>query len=37
MYNSPVQTIKTDSLGNVIKKIDKTNNKTTLVSDETRV
>ncbi|MEL4308088.1 gliding motility lipoprotein GldJ [Joostella sp. CR20] len=37
MYNAPKNKIIRDSLGNIIKQIDDSNSRTTLVSDEVRV
>lgn len=37
MYNSPNNTILIDSTGNLVRSYDKKNNKTTLISDKTRV
>ncbi|PIF30185.1 gliding motility-associated lipoprotein GldJ [Flavobacterium sp. 9] len=37
MYNSPKNTITLDSLGNMIRKYDKSNKRTTLIGDNTRV
>lgn len=37
MYDSPVNNVKTDSLGTMIRKFDKSNKRTTLVNDDSRV
>lgn len=37
MYNSPVHKIEKDSAGNVIKKFDKSKDRTTLIGDDVRV
>ncbi|MCX2679664.1 gliding motility lipoprotein GldJ [Galbibacter sp. EGI 63066] len=37
MYNSPEHKTERDSLGNLIKKFDESNTRTTLISDEVRV
>lgn len=37
MYDSPKHNVSTDSLGNMIKKYDKSNKRTTLVNDDVRV
>ncbi|WP_412176276.1 gliding motility lipoprotein GldJ [Formosa sp. PL04] len=37
MYHSPKNTITRDSAGNIIREYDKSNNKTSLISDEVRV
>ena len=37
MYDSPRHNVSTDSLGNMIKKYDKSNKRTTLVNDDVRV
>ncbi|UOB18527.1 gliding motility lipoprotein GldJ [Abyssalbus ytuae] len=37
MYNSPLHSVRRDSLGNIVKDYDKTNGRTTLIDDETRV
>ena len=37
MYNSPKHAITRDSLGNIIREYDKTNNRTSLINDEVRV
>ena len=37
MYNSPKHNISTDSLGNMVRKYDKTNKRTTLINDNVRV
>jgi gliding motility-associated lipoprotein GldJ len=37
MYDSPKHNVATDSLGNMIKKYDKSNKRTTLVNDDVRV
>lgn len=37
MYNSPSHKIERDSLGNLIREYDKSNNRTTLINDEVRV
>ncbi len=37
MYHSPKHTVTTDSAGNVIREYDKSNSKTSLISDEVRV
>lgn len=37
MYNSPKHSISRDSLGNIIREYDKTNNRTSLINDEVRV
>ncbi|WP_299780455.1 gliding motility lipoprotein GldJ [uncultured Formosa sp.] len=37
MYHSPKNTITTDSSGNIIREYDKSNNKTSMISDEVRV
>jgi gliding motility-associated lipoprotein GldJ len=37
MYDSPQHNVSTDSLGNMIKKYDKSNKRTTLVNDDVRV
>ena len=37
MYNSPKNTVTRDSLGNLIREYDKSNNRTSLINDEVRV
>ena len=37
MYNSPKHNVTTDSLGNMVRKYDKSSSRTTLVNDEVRV
>ena len=37
MYDSPIHNVSTDSIGNMIRKYDHSNNRTTLVNDEVRV
>ncbi|WP_309640272.1 gliding motility lipoprotein GldJ [Flavobacterium sp.] len=37
MYDSPMHNVTTDSLGNMIRKFDKSNKRTTLVNDNVRV
>ncbi|NJB72804.1 gliding motility-associated lipoprotein GldJ [Saonia flava] len=37
MYNSPSHRVEKDSLGNLIREYDKSNNRTTLINDEVRV
>ncbi|MDI9257996.1 MULTISPECIES: gliding motility lipoprotein GldJ [Flavobacterium] len=37
MYDSPKHNVSTDSLGNMVKKYDKSNKRTTLVNDNVRV
>lgn len=37
MYDSPKHNVSTDSLGNMIKKYDRSNKRTTLVNDDVRV
>ncbi|MFN7676134.1 gliding motility lipoprotein GldJ [Flavobacterium sp.] len=37
MYDSPKHNVSTDSLGNMIRKYDKSNKRTTLVNDDVRV
>ena len=37
MYNSPRHNVETDSLGNVIREYDQSNDRTTLINDKTRV
>ncbi len=37
MYNSPKHSISRDSLGNIIREYDKTNNRSSLINDEVRV
>lgn len=37
MYDSPKHNVSTDSLGNMVKKYDKSNKRTTLVNDDVRV
>ena len=37
MYNSPKHNITRDSLGNIVREYDKTNNRTSLINDEVRV
>lgn len=37
MYNSPKHSISRDSLGNIIREYDKSNNRTSLINDEVRV
>lgn len=37
MYNSPKHNISTDSLGNMVRKYDKSNKRTTLINDKVRV
>jgi gliding motility-associated lipoprotein GldJ len=37
MYNSPRHSVTRDSLGNLIREFDKTNNRTSLINDEVRV
>jgi gliding motility-associated lipoprotein GldJ len=37
MYNSPEHNVSTDSLGNMVRKYDKSNKRTTLVNDDVRV
>ncbi len=37
MYNSPKHNVTTDSLGNMVRKYDKTNKRTTLINDNVRV
>ena len=37
MYNSPKHNVSTDSLGNMVRKFDKNNKRTTLIDDNVRV
>ncbi|MES2240632.1 MAG: gliding motility lipoprotein GldJ [Bacteroidota bacterium] len=37
MYNSPVHNVTTDSLGNMVRKYDKSSKRTTLINDQIRV
>ena len=37
MYDSPVHNVTTDSLGNMVRKFDRSNKRTTLVNDNVRV
>ncbi len=37
MYNSPVHNVTTDSLGNMVRKFDKSSKRTTLINDNVRV
>ena len=37
MYDSPKHNVKTDSLGNMVRKYDKSNKRSTLVNDDVRV
>lgn len=37
MYNSPDHKVEKDSIGNLIREYDKSNNRTTLINDEVRV
>jgi gliding motility-associated lipoprotein GldJ len=37
MYDSPRHNVSTDSLGNMVKKYDRSNKRTTLVNDDVRV
>ena len=37
MYNSPKHKIEVDSVGNLVGKYDKSNNRNTLINDEVRV
>jgi gliding motility-associated lipoprotein GldJ len=37
MYNSPKHNVTTDSLGNMVRKYDKSSSRTTLINDEARV
>jgi gliding motility-associated lipoprotein GldJ len=37
MYNSPIHNVTTDSLGKMVRKYDKSSNRTTLINDEVRV
>ena len=37
MYNSPKHNVSTDSLGNMVRKYDKSNKRTTLINDNVRV
>ena len=37
MYDSPMHNVSTDSLGNMVRKYDKSNKRTTLVNDNVRV
>jgi gliding motility-associated lipoprotein GldJ len=37
MYNSPKQNVSTDSLGNMIRKYDKSSKRTTMINDQVRV
>ena len=37
MYNSPKHNISRDSLGNIVREYDKSNNRTSLINDEVRV
>lgn len=37
MYNSPKHNVSTDSLGRMVRKFDKSNKRTTLISDNSRV
>lgn len=37
MYNSPEHKVERDSLGNIIRQYDKSNNRTSLINDEVRV
>ena len=37
MYNSPKHNVTIDSLGNMVKKYDKSNKRTTLIDDNVRV
>jgi gliding motility-associated lipoprotein GldJ len=37
MYDSPKHKVERDSLGNLVRQYDKSNNRTTLINDEVRV
>ncbi len=37
MYDSPKHNVTTDSIGNMIRKFDKSNKRTTLINDDVRV
>ncbi|RTY64284.1 gliding motility lipoprotein GldJ [Flavobacterium sp. GSP27] len=37
MYNSPIHNVTTDSLGNMVRKYDKSSKRTTLINDNVRV
>ena len=37
MYNSPMHQVEVDSMGNMLKKYDKSSKRTSLVNDESRV
>jgi gliding motility-associated lipoprotein GldJ len=37
MYDSPVHNVSTDSIGNMIRKYDRSNKRTTLINDDVRV
>lgn len=37
MYNAPIHNIKKDSLGNMVRKFDNSNKRTTLINDKVRV
>ncbi len=37
MYNAPIHGVKTDSLGKMLKKVDSSNKRSTLVNDEVRI
>jgi gliding motility-associated lipoprotein GldJ len=37
MYDSPQHNVSTDSLGNMVRKYDKSNKRTTLINDDVRV
>ena len=37
MYNSPKHKVERDSLGNIVREYDKSNNRTSLINDEVRV
>ena len=37
MYNAPLHSVSKDSLGNIVKEYDRTDGRTTLIDDETRV
>ena len=37
MYNSPEHNVSVDSLGNMVRKYDKSNKRTTLINDDVRV
>ena len=37
MYDAPIHNVSTDSLGNMVKKYDRSNKRTTLINDDVRV